>query len=304
VEINDGNRFEPDEDALELAAIQAALDRWQQTANATPDAETGGLSPKTVHRLLHEPWGGDQAIIQFRTDLPPKDLEGAKSFRRASRLMQVISAADGVKVTPKGNLNRALVGELLVDPEMAAGEFREVCLRQKVVNEEDFFPLHVAKLVCRCAGLLRLSKGRLTVTSQGSRLLGEDRAGALFVRLFTASFRKFNLAYAYWRHLDAPALQSCAGYTLYRLGSEALAWRSPEALYPKVFLPAVRGELETELAGKAWTTPAKSAADRIFTPLLDLGLLEGRFEQRNRLSYLEAVRITPLFRHVLAFGDE
>ncbi len=301
--IENENRFGSGESPQDLAALQAAVETWQETVNAAPDAEMGGLSPNTVHRLLHEAWDGARAIIRFRTDLSPEDLAGARFFGRARRLLVRIHDAGGVRATPKGNLTRAVVAELLADQEMAASESHAALLGQ-VVNEEDFFPLHVAKLVCRCAGLLLLKKEKFTVTSLGSRLLGEGNTGPLYARLFTACFRKFNLAYAYRPYLDAPSLQQCAGYTLYRLGAVAHDWSSPESLYPKVFLPAVRAQLETELAGKKWVLPAESASGRIFTPLIDFGLLEDRHEKRRGLEHLMAVRTTPLFTKFFAFDKE
>jgi hypothetical protein len=302
VVIDNGNRFGSNDNSDDLAAIQAALEKWQRTVNAAPDEEMGGLSPDTVYRLLYEPWGKPQSIIQFQADLPTEELTGAIIYRRARWLLDRIQAAGGVKATPKGNLTRSIVAEFLTDSEMDPESYAPH-LVSKSVNEEDFFPLHTAKLACRCAGLLLLRKGRLTVTTTGTRLLGQDKAGALFLRLFTAVFRKFNLAYAYRQYLDAPSLQQCAGYTLHRLGAKARDWRSPEELYPNVFLPSVRAQLETELAGKQWVTPTESAADRIFTPLIDFGLLEGRNEERQGVEFLAAVRITPLFRHALVFND-
>lgn len=300
--IENGNPRGSDENSDELAAIQALVEKWQQAVNAAADEEMGGLSPNTVHRLLHEPWGEPGAIIQFQTDLSSEDLAGAVFYRRARRLLERIKTADGVRATPKGNLPRTIVAELLTDPEMNPESYAPY-LNSKSVNEEDFFPLHTAKLVCRCAGLLLLKKARLEVTSLGTRLLGRDQTGALFTRLFTAVFRKFNLAYAYWQELKAPSLQHCAGYTLHRLGAEARDWSSIEELYPNVFLPTVRAQLEAEITGRNWMAPAETAAGRVFTPLFDFGLLEGRYEERSRVEYLKAVRITPLFAKFLVFDN-
>lgn len=301
--IENGNLFGSNENSDELAAIQALAEKRQRAVNAAPDEEMGGLSPATVYRLLHEPWGEPGTIIQFRKDLSTEDLAGAVTYRRSRRLLERIQAADGVKATPKGNLPRAIVAELLNDSEMTPESYTPH-LNLKSVNEEDFFPLHTAKLACRCAGLLLLKKGRLTVTNLGTRLLGRDQAGAFYIRLFTAVFRKFNLAYAYRHDLDAPFLQQCAGYTLHRLGAETHDWRSVEELYPCVFLPAVRSQLATELTGKQWVTPAEAATGRIFTPLIDFGLLEDRYEKRCGVEYLKAVRITPLFRKLFIFDTE
>ena len=304
MEIENGDGVGSGEDLFDLAALNTRIKQWQEAANDTPDSEMGNLSPSTVHRLLHEPWGDVESIIQFQTDLHISEFAGAIIFRRVRRLLEIIHAAGGVKATPNGNLTRALVREFLEDPEMDASEWIRILRDQKAVNEEDFFPLHVAKLVCRCAGLLRLHRGRLGVTVRGSSLLGPDRAGELFVRLFTGCFRKFNLAYAYRPYLDVPALQRCAAYSLYRLREEARDWNSFEALYPRVFLPAVREQLETKLADHSWMTPAESAGGRIFEPLLDFGLLQGRYKRRHRMDSLEAVRIAPLFERVLRFGEQ
>ena len=124
------------------------------------------------------------------------------------------------------------------------------------------------------------------MTARCAHLLTDKETGPLFVRLFTGCFRKFNLGYAYNQMIDTKSLQTCSGYTFFRLATEAVDWRSIDSLYPEVFLPAVRDELEFEMANRSWRKPAEAAADRVLKPLMDFGLLEGRYTEEFGLPHL------------------
>ena len=126
----------PGEDPLDLEAINKALAHMSARHNAAPDPELGGLSPDTVHRLIHEAWDHEESPIRFHGDLRPADLAGSRIFRRARCLLAAVHTAGGFRTTPKGNLPRALVARFLADPEMIAGDEFPVLKHQTVINEK------------------------------------------------------------------------------------------------------------------------------------------------------------------------
>ena len=127
----------------------------------------------------------------------------------------------------------------------------------------------------------------------------------MFRCLFIAFFRKFNLAYTHRVACEARGLQTCAAYTLYRLGVVAKGWKQVTDLPAEVLLPAVREQIEAEIRGHEYWTAEKLLASRLIRWFIEWGMLAGRYEQENTfLKTLNAVRTTPLYAAVLRFNIE
>ena len=272
--------------------------------NAAPDPEMGGLSPNQVTRLIYTEWGEPGAAVQFNTDIPLADLEKAEFFRKTRAFLKALHAAGDVRATTSKNLSRRFVTEAL--PLMfSKEEIDEIYKYNKVVNEQDVPHLHYARIVSKLAGLVRLYKGKFGIPKSKAALLRDDRAGELFRFLFIAFFRKFNLAYAHRVVFEARGLQTCAAYTLYRLGVAAKEWTLVDALPMKVLLPAVREEIEAEIYGYEYWTEAELLTSRLIRWFIEWGILEGRYEQEDKFfKPLKAVRITPLYAAALRFNIE
>jgi hypothetical protein len=48
----------------------------------------------------------------------------------------------------------------------------------KVINEPDFLPLHVVRILAQAATLVRAQRGRLVATPLGKSMLSEERQGS------------------------------------------------------------------------------------------------------------------------------
>ena len=270
--------------------------------NTAPDPEMGGLSPEQVTGLIYSDWGEPGGAVQVNTDVPLPELGTSNFFRETRAFLQALHDAGGVRATASKNLPRRFVADVL--PLMGGEEaVAEAWKYNKVVNKQDVPRLHIARVVAQAAGLTRLYKGKFVVPKAKAALLRDDRAGELFACLFVAFFRRFNLAYSHRVVFEARGLQTCVGYTLYRLGVVARDWRPVEDLPAEVLLPAVRDEIEMEISGSEYWTTDKLLTSRLIWPLLDWGLLEGRHEQDSRLrtAILTAARITPLYEACLRF---
>ena len=270
--------------------------------NTSPDPEMGGLSPEQIMRLSYLPWGEPGSPMQCHAGLTLEACERSSFFRRARTFLLAVRESGGVKATNTKNLNRAFVAEmmnvLLTDKERG-----EITRHYKTPNEEKVHRLFTARLVEGIAGVLQLRKGMFSVPRTKEGLLEPGRAGELFRELFLAYFVKFNLAYLVRFGPDAKSLQTHAGYTLCRLGVVAADWKAVEGLHQEVLLPAVRRELEAETAGMMFERVGGLLEWRLLQPLLDWGMLEGRFEygKSRHFQTLVSVRVTALYREFLSF---
>ena len=294
----------PDDDLPQgvLDEMNRRLAIAMNARNAAPDPEMGGLSPSRVARLIYTEWGEPGAPVQLNTDIPLAELEKAEFFRTARTLLKALHAAGEVRATTSKNLPRRFVADAL--PLMCNDEkLEEIYKYRKIVNEQDVPPLHYARVVSRLAGLVRLHKGKFGIPKSKVALLRDDRAGEMFTRLFTAFFRKFNLAYAHPVVFEARGLQTCAAYTLYRLGVVAADWRLLEDLPLEVLLPSVREQVEEEIGESEHWTTEDLLTGRLIRWLIAWGMLEGRYEQEGKFfKPLKAVRTTPLYGAVLRFN--
>lgn len=288
---NNGRGDQDDDRLAELnRQAAAAMDAY----NREPDPEMGGLSPDQVFRLLHTEWGAADSPIQFDENVPFDLLTDSGYFRDSRTLLLAVAKAGGVKATAKGNLPRSLVADLM---EVVGDESERRATRRvnKVINEQDYFSLHLARIFCEVAGLLRRVKGRFLVPKKFDDLLHEEAAGRLYRTLFVAFFRKFNLAYLVPWGPELPAVQTCAAYTLYRLGFAAREWRALTDLYPEILLPPVRAEIEQAVAGLPYHEPEDIATRLLIHPLIEWNLLEAQTEKTEYHSEPVAVRIAPLY---------
>ena len=270
-------------------------------ANAAPDPEMGDLSPEQVTRLIYTNWGEPGSAVQFNTDIPLDDIEKVEFFNRARILMKALLDAGGVRATASKRLPRRFVADVL--PLMCDDEaLEEIYKYNKVVNEQDVPPLHYARVVAQAAGLVRLYKGKLAVPKAKVALLSDERAGELFRCLFVAFFRRFNVAYTDRVVFEVRGLQTCAAYTLYRLGVVAADWCPVDELPEQVLLPAVHDEMVAEIGESEYWTTEKLLIIRLIRWVEAWGLLEGRYEQEGEFyNTLKAIRITPLYKAFLTF---
>lgn len=297
-----GGSFDRELSEAELEQIARLMAEHVRIHNTSPDPELGGLSPDQVMRLSYWPWGEPGSPMQCNAGLTLEACERSSFFRRARTFLLAVREAGGVKATNTKNLNRAFVAEmmnvLLTDEERG-----EITRRYKAPNEEMVHRLFIVRLVAGIAGVLQLRKGMFSVPRTKAGLLEPGRAGELFRELFLANFVKFNLACLARFGPDAESLQTHAGYTLCRLGVVAADWKAVEGLQQEVLLPAVRRELEAETSGMMFGRVGGLLEWRLLQPLLDWGMLEGRFEygKSRHFQTLVSVRVTALYREFLNF---
>jgi hypothetical protein len=130
------------------------------------------LNFDSLRALRQEPSTG-QTAIQIANDLRADEFAGSTVARNTLILLRQAIERGGLPLTATGNLSRAVVAEMckLIEwPEYdQAGSFRF----NKVINEPDFLPLHVLRLLAQAATLVRAQRGKLVATPLGKSMLSD-----------------------------------------------------------------------------------------------------------------------------------
>ncbi len=288
-------------DEADLERVQQFLTEKYRIRNITRDPEMGNLSPEQVAKLLYTEWNTPDAAIRLTSDLPLTKLKKSDLFRWARWLLLAIHEAKGVKATPGKNLPRKLVTQM-VNKALDSTLREDLWQFNKVLNEVDVNPVHITRVACQAAGVLRLYKGRFVIPKTKAHFFKPEQPGELFTLLFTAYFRKLNMAYASNFGPDANALQSSFPYTLYRLGELAADWCPTEQLTDEVLLPAIRHEILLELGEPSTWSLGELLEYRVIMPLIEWGLLDARYDSDIKyFKKLTDIRTTDLYRDFITF---
>jgi hypothetical protein len=279
-----------------MEEVEAFLQRRMFEYNDTPQDELGGLSPNQMADLTSGDW---ETTGTLRLQAPAPDALGGAAFvANARHLLAAAAAKGGLKATAAGNLSRAVVRDM-VDrmswPEYDREDFWHL---NKVLNEEDVWPLHILRLVLAEAKLLRPRKGAFHATPRGRALAEDAAAGALLVTLFRVFFRGINLAYlSRMGPEEQDPLQWRAAVLFLRLAAADDSWRSPDdwecvLAFDRPPAPVI--------AGRSWS----NFQPRWLRPLEWFGLLEGREVPGRYREYPgREYRRTRLANMVLRFPD-
>jgi len=220
------------------------------------------------------------------------------------KLLLAIHEVGGVKITSGGNLIRAFVTEMIETLDVNRENIDFIRKYKTTINEEDAWDLHLTRVICQSARLIRPYKGKFRVLKKAERLLDERYAGKLYKQLFIGLFTKFNLAYMDGR-CPCHAVQQTLPYVLYRLGKLTWdKWRTIEELPSLILLPAVLAEVEYKCSHSYSQLASDILAYRALLPLVELGLLDGQqIDAPHGFSILKTVTLSPLFNEFLSFPD-
>lgn len=231
------------------------------------------LTEKQAHMLIHDEWDGT-GPVRISEALSLDDLATSSVVPNAHLLMAEL-AGGGARLTAKGNLNRKLVESLVGCFGWVDYDPRTIREMNKVVNEEDFAPLHYLRIVLKLAGLVRPEKGVLKLTRKGGALSANDAAGQLQATLFRTTFIRYNPAY-----LDRYDLQDVFSWqislVLYLIGQFADDWRPADALMRSVTLPVDEEQPERVRDMLPWAFEA-----RVLRYLHWFGLVERKAAAAN-----------------------
>lgn len=246
-------------------------------------------------------WSDPAGPIRLSGDLRLDELGGAQFFANARLFLAALAEEGGADATATGNLTRAFVGRMFERLDMPESARESVRRYNKVLNELDVGPLHRARLVCECGGLVQRRKKKFFLTKAGRELMPDECAGALYRALFLAYFRRFDLRYSFPIR-DVPSIQTTMAAILWRLDAVAQDWVPVIGLAPLILLPRVYQELRSvmfsPLEKEEWIL-----SGYVLRTLTSLGLLDEQcIEKWKGIPETVNVRVTPLWRRFISFA--
>jgi hypothetical protein len=297
--VNKALAKDPDLDDEQLDQLLGAVTAGY---NVRPQEELGGLAPREVQRLISADWDDPRGAIRLDPSLPLDAVAETRELHNVRLFLGILADGGPVKATPKGNLPRTFVAAFRERIRWDSADDARWLEGRKVLNEEDVYPLHRARIILDLAGLIKRRKGEFSLTRAGERMLDDAQAGELFATLFRTYFRRFNLAYVDGVE-PVTGFQHTVAVTLYRFGQVGGEWKSPAELGVETVLPAVQEEAAHGRFGDALPTIMET---RFLRPLARFGLAETQELPRDPGSWRDNVRYrkSPLFDRFLSFRIE
>ena len=271
----------------------------------TPRTTPYGVSLEVLNGYLKSlydaDWEAERGVIRFSADVKLAELARAEVFHNTRIFLNALLEEDGTTATAAGCLTRAFVGRVIHRLRLESRyvpSLRSVC---KVINEQDVWPLHEARLLAEYGKVLARRNQRFSVTKRGRELLSDARAGELFRRLFLTYFRTMDLSYLV--HVrEQPEIQATLAITLWRLEQVAENWRAVKGLAAQILPPRVLKHIISQQRGD-FDNPDFFVSVYVLAPLRDFGLLERQRESEWRVGENDSVRVTPLFRRFIGFAE-
>jgi hypothetical protein len=254
------------------------------------------LTFDSLRALRQEP-SAAQTAIRIANNLNADEIARSAVARNTFILLRQAIERGGMPLTATGNLSRAVVAEMCKLIEWPCYDQAVAFRLHKVINEPDFLPLHIVRMLAEAANLVRIHRGKLVATPLGKSMLSDARrGGCLPAILFHLAFWHMDLGY-FGRGLFGSWPQSDAGIVLWSLSICADDWQSSEKLTRLCTIP------EPAMFSGTWDRTPYAMEARILRPLLWFGLLEHRGEKMpvDQFGEHHFYRKAALFDRLLAF---
>lgn len=282
-----------------LEDVQAFAHEFMVDRNRRPLKDFDGLSSEQMHRFLSFPFDSP-GLVRFSEELDQQpDAPLAELFRC------IIEAIDekGLKLTPKGNLPRALSQDA-ARRAMSEVEYEDFTSIVKIRSEEDYQDLWVARKIAELAGLLRKQHGRLFRTRRCVTLTDSGSLSRVYPLLLVTLATKFNWAYRD-RYPELWIVQHSFAFTLRLLQRHGEQWKDT-AFYEDAFVRAYPNAL-AECPDTQHFTPERTLSRCFRIRALErfalyCGLVEMEpVGKRRLLDDSPRVRALPLLDAVVSF---
>lgn len=174
---------------MDLKEIQKHIDQAVNEQNNRPVPEFEGYSPFEMHQILNFTFG-EYSPLQFQK-LSDKDYSLIPILNQIKYLTALIDKNGEIKLTNKGFLPTKIVIDLYSQGFMK-DEYIEKGLI-KLYKESDSMTINLTRILSELAGLVKKSKGKISLTKSSQKILGDNEA--LFRQIFLTFTNKFNWAY-------------------------------------------------------------------------------------------------------------
>ncbi len=254
------------------------------------------LTFDSLRALRREP-SARQNAIRIANELSADKIAGSPVARNTLILLRQAIERGGLPLTAAGNLSRAAVAEMRSLIEWPHYNQEDAFRLNKVINEPDFLPLHIVRILAQAATLVRAQRGKLVTTPLGKSMLSNERQGSLLAILFHIAFWRMDLGY-FGRSLLGSWPQADIGFVLWSLSVSAGDWQTSEKLTRLCTIP------EPATLTGTWDRSTYAMEARILRPLLWFGLLEYRGENipDSRFAARHYYRKSALFDRLLTFN--
>lgn len=282
-----------------LEEANAFLANRVRQQGQTSLSDFDGLSPEQMHRFLHFPFESEELVV-FSSDLAEEpDVPILNLFR----LLVDVIGENGLKPTAKGNLPRNFCREAALT-YWGEDVHREKTRHGNINSEEDFFELHVTRVVAEMAGLVRKYRGKFILSRNCRQIIQEQGYSGIYLRLFLSYSQQFNWAYRDG-YPELGFIQQSFLFTLYLLQRHGDRWR-PHTFYADSFLQAFPRILE-EVEPTSYSTPEETVTSCYTLRMLEnylcfLGLAEIEETSKVRYPYQFKIRKRPLLDAVVTFN--
>ena len=284
-----------------IEEMQAAADTLVAKQNLKAQDDFLGLSSEQVYRMLNFAYDTPE-LFQFSDQL------SVEPDAPILMLMNgIVSAIDDKGLTAtkaRGGLPQKLCREIWDDYSKLYADDTFASFH-KVNKEDDFFELHVTRVILELAGFLRKTKGRFYLTKKYQKIASKTGLQGLYPIIFKTYCSEFN--WGYWDHYnDVLFIQQSFLFTLYLLKQhgEKMTFTS---VYEDDFLRAFPMVVD-EMEGSSYTTPEEdcrrcysSRAIKRFLVFLGLAELEV-IKNDKHYDYQYKIKKTPLFDAVVHFN--
>ena len=253
------------------------------------------LTFDSLRALRQEP-SARQNAIRITNDLSADESAGSAVTRNTLVLLRQAIERNGLSLTATGNLSRSVVAEMRGLIEWPHYNQADAFRMNKVINEPDFLPLHIVRILAQAATLVHAQRGKLVTTPLGKSMLSHERQSSLLAILFHIAFWRMDLGY-FGRSLLGSWPQADIGVVLWSLSVSAGDWQTSEKLTRLCTIP------EPATLTGTWDRSAYAMEARILRPLLWFGLLEYRSENipDSRFAARHYYRKSALFDRLLTF---
>ena len=254
------------------------------------------LTFDSLRALRQEPSAVETAI-RIANDLNADEIAGSAVARNTFILLRQAIERYGLPLTATGNLSRAVVAEMRNLIEWPNYDQADAFRLHKVINEPDFLPLHIVRLLAEAAKLVRTQRGKLVATPFGKSMLSDTRRGSLPAILLHLALWHMDLGY-FGRGLLGSWPQTDIGIVLWSLSVSAGDWQSSDKLTRLCTIP------EPAMFSGTWDRTSYAMEATILRPLLWFGLLEHRSEKiaEGRFGEHDLYRKAALFDRMLTFN--
>lgn len=263
-------------------------------------SKTHNLTPNQTYSLQYAIWDNRAYSLKFNTQLSVNEVNTSIFFRNTRLFLnKLLESKDKNTSTDKGNLNRAFVKVIFEEMELDEKDRISIKEYNKVINEEDVFPLHIIKIICELAGLINKRAKKIIVTEKYKNLLSDEKAGHLYYLLFETYFKKFNLGYQD-RFPKLYCIQETFDFTLHRIGQVCDDYQTMKKLFDKIFLRKVKKEMRKTRTMMSGTEHLLEV--RLIRPLVKFGLLDVIKKKEGHFSRVEKVKKSELFGRFVVGG--